>query len=117
MERTEDLVRKHRWVAFKIKFGYFLEALGATKDYTMGDIVSYNNKKCYIIEKNKSLYTLSEFRSLKIYKNVYETDFFSLYFFKNFMNRLLSHYKWRRSYCFYMHLQQEIAKLRGKHGF
>ena len=117
MKETKELVKKHRWTAFKVKFGYLLESLGATKDYSVGDIVLYRNKKCYIIEKNKPFWDLSEFCSLKIYKNVNEADFSSANFLKNFINRFLSYYKWRKSYWFNIHLKQEIVKSIGKHSF
>lgn len=117
MKDTKELAKKHKLIALRVKIGYFLEALGSTKNYSVGDFVLYNNKKCYIIKKNKSLYDLSQIGSLKIYKNISESELIELNFMKNFINRILSFYKWRMTFYFYIHLRQEISKSLGKHSY
>lgn len=117
MKDTKELAKKHKLIALRVRIGYFLEALGATKDYSVGDYVLYNNKKCYIINKNKPFWDLSEVDSLKIYRNINESDFISSNSLKNFINRIASFYKWRMTFWFYIHLREEIVKSIGKHSF
>lgn len=117
MKKTKELAKKHKLIALRVKLGYFLEALGATNDYAVGDYVDYNNKECYIIKKNKSFYDLSEVGGLKIYRNVNEKDFISSRKAKNYTNRVICFYKWRITYWFYIHLREEIVKSIGKHSY
>lgn len=118
MKKTDELIKKHKWIAFKVKFGYFLEALGSIKDYSIGDIVLYNNKKCRIIDKGSPFFwDLLEINTSILFPEKCQSLFSSANFFKNLLNRFSSHYKWRKCYWFDIHLRQEIVKSIEKHSF
>lgn len=111
MKKTDELTKKHKWIAFRIKFGYFLEALGSVKNYSIGDIVLYSNKKCRIIDKSSPFFwDLLEIDTDFILPHRHQCLFSSASFFKNFLNRFKSTYNYKKCIYFYSNLRQKIGK-------